>query len=209
MMAEVVDPPSEAQANPGAVNEDAARMRAVAAGHHGAFSLLYEAHRVRLFRLAQGILLDPHEAREAVQEAFLKLYEAAPRWEPIATIGTWLYRVVLNHCLSLRQRLRRLARPVLGPRRSASPEARAVAGEAVVLVERALATLSRPQRAVVCLFLEAELSPRDIAPLVHLSPGATRVALHRGLERLRAELRAGGIDSAIVPEETFSEQEEP
>ena len=205
-MVEALAPAGETEEGRSVREKDAALLRAAAQGNQAAFGLLYEAHRVRLFRLAQGILLDPQEAREAVQEAFLRLHEAAPRWEPSAAVGTWLYRVVLNHCLSLRQRLRRLARPLMGgPPRSPSPEARAAVSEAVLIVERSLGALSRQQRAVACLFLEAELSPAEIAPLLGLSPGAARVTLHRALEGLRADLRAAGIDTALIPEETFSE----
>ena len=66
---------------------DAVLLAAVADGDPRAFAQLYEAHRRRLFRLAYGVLLDAHEAREAVQEAFLRLHQAAPGWEPRAQVG--------------------------------------------------------------------------------------------------------------------------
>lgn len=174
-----------------------------AAGDDRAFTELYEAHRRPLYRLAYGVLLDPQEAREAVQEAFLALHRAAPEWEPRAAVGTWLYRVVLNHCLSLKQRLLRLARPAppRAPSVSDSPEGAASLREAVVVVERALAELPPRQRAVACLFLEAELPPQEIAPLVDMTPNATRVTLHRALERVRARLAEAGIDAPPTPDE--------
>src|SRR5690242_19584910 len=85
--------------------DDAMLLARVVEGDDRAFAQIYEAHRRKLFRLAYGILLDEGDAREAVQEAFLALHRAAPQWQPHAAIGTWLYRVVLNHCLSIKQRL--------------------------------------------------------------------------------------------------------
>lgn len=183
--------------------EGTALLARAAGGDDRAFAELYEAHRRQLYRLAYGVLLDPHEAREAVQEAFLALHRAAPTWEPRAAVGTWLYRVVLNHCLSLKQRLLRLARPAPPPSPSVadSPEGAASLRQAVVVVERALAELPPRQRAVACLFLEAELPPQEIAPLVDMTPNATRVTLHRALERVRARLAEAGIDAPPTPDE--------
>ncbi len=65
------------------------------------------------------------------------------------------------------------------------------------------------QRAVACLFLEAELPPAEIAPLVDLTPNATRVTLHRALARIRADLTAAGFDAAQAPDEaSIHDQEE-
>ncbi len=174
---------------------DGALMQAVVRGDRVAFARIHADHRARLFRLAYGVLLDREEAREAVQEAFLQLHANASRWEPAAAIGTWLYRVVLNHCLSLRRRLLRFGRGDKPKGTGPSPELAAVLGEAVGIVERSLAELPPRQRAVLTLHLDGELSPSEIAPLVDLTPNATRVALHRALGRLRENLTAAGIDA--------------
>ncbi|MBX3230793.1 MAG: sigma-70 family RNA polymerase sigma factor [Labilithrix sp.] len=181
--------------------EDAVLVARAAAGDERAFAVLYDTHRARLYRLAYGIVLDPNEAREAVQEAFLKLHLAAPAWEPRAAIGTWLHRVVLHHCLGLKQRLLRFARPMLAPRTQKTPESEAVLGEAMRIVEEELAKLSLKQRAVATLFLDGELAPAEIAPLVGMTPNATRVTLHRALASLRATLAAAGIDATPTPDE--------
>ncbi len=191
-------------------HSEAALLARSARGDNRAFAELYEAHRRRLYRLAYGVLLNEADAREAVQEAFLQLHRAAAHWEPRATVGTWLYRVVLNHCVSLKQRLLRLARPAPARTQSASssPEGAASLKQAVVIVQRSLAQLPVRQRAVACLFLEAELGPAEIAPLVDLSPNATRVTLHRALARIRADLTEAGIEAAPTPDEALVSTEE-
>lgn len=146
-------------AAPRAHATDAALLRAVAAGDRVAFAHLYEMHRGPAFRLAYGVLLDRDEACEAVQDAFLRLYEGAARWQPNAAIGTWLYRVVLNHCLSLRRRLLRFGRGAAPTSVQASPERAAVLGEAMAIVERSLAELGPRQRAVLTLRLDGGLDP--------------------------------------------------
>ena len=195
----------------GARDDDAALLRASAGGDRAAFARLYEEHRRRVHRVAYGILLDEDEARDAVQEAFARLHDVAPRWEPNARVATWLHRVVVNHCLGLRRRMVGAARALVArPERSAeaTPERRASAGEAVGIVERSLASMTLRARAIATLHLEAELEPREIATLVGLTPNATRVALHRALEKLREDLRAAGIDAAPDDETAPNEEED-
>jgi RNA polymerase sigma-70 factor (ECF subfamily) len=202
-------PASDARQEP---HDDAALLARVARGDERAFATLYEAHRRPLFRLAYGVLLDAEEAREAVQEAFLRLFRAAADWEPRALVGTWLYRVVLNHCLGLKQRLLRFVRlgspGERGVPATGSAEAQAEVGQAVTIALATLATLPMKQRAIACLFLESELPPAEIAPLVGMTPNATRVALHRALEKMRADLAAAGIDAPPAAEELVSMKEE-
>ena len=209
MMAAAVGSLDASHASRAVHQNDATLLARAAKGDDRAFAEIYDAHRKRLYRVAYGVLLDPSDAREAVQEAFLRLHQAAPTWEPRAVVGTWLYRVVLNHCLSLKQRLLRLARPSssLMSRSTSgvvdSPEEKAALGEAVRIVERSLVALPMRQRAVACLFLEAEMAPAEIAPLVSMTPNAARVTLHRALARIRADLTEAGIDAAPTPDEAF------
>ena len=175
--------------------DDAALLRRVALGDDRAFAQLYEAHRRPLYRLAYGVLLDADEARAAVQEAFLRLHQAAPSWEPRAQVGTWLYRVVLNHCLGLRQRFVRFAKPIWTSAPVKTPETNAVLTEAMRIVEKSLGRLPMKQRAVACLYLESELTPAEIAPLVEMTPNHTRVTLHRALTQIRSDLAEAGIDA--------------
>ncbi len=182
----------------GPVEAEAEAMRAISAGDARAFERLYLAHRDALFRVAWGILLDEEEARDVVQETFLQMHRAAPRWRADARVYTWLSRVAVNRSLSLRRRLRGLFRGT-APAAAASLESVLAHAQALSAVARALGGLPRRQRAVVALHLEQELRPAEIAPLVGLSANATRVALHRGLQRVRAELEARGIDAQPSP----------
>jgi RNA polymerase sigma-70 factor (ECF subfamily) len=209
MIAARADPVGSSSAREATRARDAGLVARAGRGDERAFAELYDAHRPRLQRLAYGILLDVEEAREAVQEAFLRLHLAAPTWEPRAAIETWLYRVVVNHCLSLRRRLLRLA-PWRGDRVSpgASPESQAAAGEAVRVVVRSLRALPMRGRAIACLALEAELTPAEIAEVVKLTPNATRVALHRALAQVRADLRAAGIDAPPTHDESSPSSED-
>lgn len=182
--------------------DDARRMRAIAKGDKGVFEQVYEAHQRRLLRVAYGVLLNTNDAREVVQDAFVRLWEHADRWEPKAEIGAWLHRVVVNLCLDLRRRFVRAGRHMLllgeEPSSShASPEIAAATSEAMVIIERSLRSMRMKQRAVACLHLESDLRPTELASLVDLTPNAARVTLHRALTRLREDLNAAGIEGSF------------
>jgi DNA-directed RNA polymerase specialized sigma24 family protein len=100
----VVSDPEAAAVDPGW-----AALAKVAAGDAGAFAVLVEAHQERLLRLCERMLGDPEDARDAVQEVFLKAYCKAADFRPHGQVYTWLYRIATNHCLN-KLRRRRLVR---------------------------------------------------------------------------------------------------
>jgi RNA polymerase sigma-70 factor (ECF subfamily) len=50
------------------------------------------------------VLRDEDRARDAVQDAFLKVYQSLQHFEGRSSFYTWLYRLVLNLCLDLKRR---------------------------------------------------------------------------------------------------------
>jgi RNA polymerase sigma factor (sigma-70 family) len=88
------------------VNEsDDALMARVALRDGAAFRTLVEAHAARPHRIAYRMLGDAAEAEDIAQEALLRLWNEAPRWQTgRAGVSAWLGRVATNLCLD---RLRR------------------------------------------------------------------------------------------------------
>lgn len=86
-------------------DEDTALLAAYAAGETRAARLLTERLTPVAYRLALRMLGDRAEAEDVAQEALLRLWRAAPDWDPgRARISTWIYRVASNLCID---RLRR------------------------------------------------------------------------------------------------------
>ena len=63
-----------------------------------------ERYQDRVFRLALRVLRDEEQARDAVQDAFLKVYQSLRRFDGHSSFYTWVYRLVLNLCLDLKRR---------------------------------------------------------------------------------------------------------
>lgn len=76
--------------------EDRAWVERARAGDREAFRLLVQKHQRRAFLVAVGVLRHEQDAREVVQEAFLRVYRSLDRFEGNASFFTWLYRIVTN-----------------------------------------------------------------------------------------------------------------
>lgn len=60
------------------------------------FRVLVESHQARANAVAYRLVQNPEDAREVVQEAFLRAFLHLDEFEGRATFGTWLYRIVTN-----------------------------------------------------------------------------------------------------------------
>jgi len=189
----------------GVNDPDWALLARVARGDGDAFEPLVERHQDRLVRLCERLLGDAEEARDAVQEVFVKAFRHAGRAEPRGQLFTWLYRIAVNHCLN-RMRRRRIARffslsapsetedapafdpPADGP----SPERALEQRERWSATRRAIDALPESQRTVLLLAKFEGLSYREIAEALGISLGAVESRLVRAMRRLAAAQERAG-----------------
>ncbi|MCP4395128.1 MAG: sigma-70 family RNA polymerase sigma factor [Alphaproteobacteria bacterium] len=77
-------------------------MKDVANGSQASFTKLVNRHIHPAIGYANKMTSGNHEAEEAVQEAFIKIWEHAPSWQPDrATFKTWFYRILTNKCIDI------------------------------------------------------------------------------------------------------------
>jgi RNA polymerase sigma-70 factor (ECF subfamily) len=171
-----------------------ALIRRVAKGQEDALAELIRRHQPRLYLLAFRLLKDPMEAEDALQEVFVKAFEAAPRFKPQATVAAWLNRITANHCLNrLRQRhpadsLDAEDAPGVADRGPTPLEAL----EEQDLSQRLaglLAALPENQRQALVLKRFGSLSYQEIGEEMDLSPQAVDGLLKRARKTLKDALR--------------------
>jgi RNA polymerase sigma-70 factor (ECF subfamily) len=75
-----------------------------AAGDHEAFRVLVERYQGRAYGLAFRVMRDEEQAKDVVQEAYLKAYRSLDRFEGRSSFYTWFYRVVMNLCIDAKRR---------------------------------------------------------------------------------------------------------
>ena len=178
--------------------------RRIAERDSAAFEMLVERHQARTFRLASSILANEADGRDVSQEAFIRLYQAAHRFDGRSRFSTWFYRIVVNLCIDHQRRNRwwRKVSPLSGslddsegppidpPSDEPGPELAAIRSQTGVQLRKALAQLSPSQRAAVLLQVQEDLSSREIAAVLKCSETTARVHLHRGVTRLMKVLKA-------------------
>ena len=67
-------------------------------GDIGAFTAIVEAYHQRCLRFARAMLRNPDDAEDMVQEAFVRLYRALPRYEERQRFESWLFQILGNVC---------------------------------------------------------------------------------------------------------------
>jgi RNA polymerase sigma-70 factor (ECF subfamily) len=92
--------------------EETELIRAVQQGDQSAFEALVRSYDQSVLALAMNLLRSPEDARDAYQEAFLRVYKNIHSFRFDCSFYTWLYRIVTNVCLDhLRKRKIRKEEP--------------------------------------------------------------------------------------------------
>lgn len=77
---------------------DATLINRAKLGDIDAFTRIVEAYYQRCLRFAQAMLHDVDEAEDMVQETFVRLYRALPRYEERERFESWLFQILGNCC---------------------------------------------------------------------------------------------------------------
>ncbi len=150
----------------------------------------------RAYRTACLVLRDRHGAQDAVQEAFLRVWRFRDTIPAEAGRQGWLYRVVVNACVSwIRSERSRTGRDtsdvLLALRKddTPGPEKRAQDTALTDDMLAALADLPEPLRVPLVLRFYAGLSEQEIAVAIERRPGTVKSRLHDARNRLSADPR--------------------
>ena len=177
-------------ATPQSADDDALMLR-VAARDAEAFRVLVDKHAGKAHRIAWRMLGDPVEAEDVAQEAMLKLWEQADRWQAgSAGVGAWLNRVATNLCLD-RLRRRRFASDEDVPERvdeTPLADARIDSEWMRRRAMQAVQSLPDRQRAAIVLTYYEECSNLAAAEILGLNIKAFESLLLRARQALKAAL---------------------
>ena len=151
----------------------------------------------RAVRIAYQYLRDAHDADEAVQDAFIKVFTHITSYREDLPFEVWFTRILVNACLDLRKsRARRLrwampmssAADVLPPDPATpepTPEQRLVSRERAKEITAAVDSLPDRQRTVFTLCHLAEHTTAEVSEALGLSEATVRVHLFRAIRKLR------------------------
>lgn len=187
---------------PGAREDRGRELRALIAparaGDPGAVDALVRATYDDTYTLALRLTGNEEDARDVVQETYLRACRSLPGFRGDAQFTTWLYRITANCAattLVKRRRTRTEPLPddpqVPDPRTDRDPEWRAAAGDDRARVAAALGDLPVRLRQVIVLRDIYDLPHSAIATELGISEAAAKVRLHRARRRLKDTVEEG------------------
>ena len=186
-------------AAPGADLELARRCRQ---GDAAAFEELYRAHASRLYSLLVRMAGSAEEAEDLLQEVFLTAHRKLGGFRGDSALGTWLYRLAVNHCLDfLRGRRAKMARATASLDEDDAVEPAAVVPlvpEAIsrIDLERAIARLPDGCRTAFVLHDVEGFAHHEIGELLGISEGTSKSQVHKARLKLRGMLNSVTVQNA-------------
>jgi len=175
---------------------DDALMARVAARDTAALKLLADRHAQLPWRIAYRMLADSAEAEDVAQEALLRLWQHADRWQAGGPgVAAWLTRVATNACLD-RLRRRRFTSDEAVPERA---DESALADEAIEedevrkAVAECIEALPDRQRAAIVLTYYEERQNKMAAEILAMQLKAFESLLLRARAALRGCVEGKGV----------------
>lgn len=180
-----------AEVTPARFDADAELAAATAAGDADAFERLVRKYERPVLSTIYRYVGDRAAAEDVAQEVFLKVWRRAKSFQGKSSFSTWLYRVVVNECLTFRQRRARTRNVPLdeslvadgpGLEENLDGEKRAAA------VRAAVDGLPGRQRMALILAKFEGRSYREIAEIMKVSTSSVESLIFRARQALKEKL---------------------
>ncbi len=188
--------------------EDARLVGEVLEGNNSAFDELVRKYERQALAVSYRLLNQSNDAREVVQDAFLRAYRALDTLENPQVFGSWLLRIVSN--LSLNYRRSRARRPTVslddrgnggeaGENQGDSlsdvltgsdpmPEQAMMTGELKQRIQQALDELPEKQRTALTLFALEKMPQKEVAEILGCSVEAVKWHVFSARKKLKEKL---------------------
>ena len=175
---------------------DVELVERIRSGDGAAFEALYRQHASRLYNLASRMTGAKGEADDLLQDIFLLAYRKIGSFRGESSLGTWLYRLAMNHCLDvLRSRQTRMGQQTES---LDEPDADPVASPVPILsevnridLERAIASLPPACRAAFLLHDVEGFGHQEVGTMLGVSDGTSKSQVHKARMRIRGYLAHG------------------
>jgi RNA polymerase sigma-70 factor (ECF subfamily) len=181
--------------------EEQELVEACRRGDYGCFEKIVGEHERKVYNLALRMLGSPDDARDILQDTFLKVYDHLDKFRGDSRLSTWIYRIAMNEALmKIRREKGRMVsldtfKVSEGEVRSLDiedwaqkPLDKLLTRELGDRMDAAVSRLPEDYRAVFLLRDVEGLSNADIARVLDISVPAVKSRLHRARLFLRGEL---------------------
>ena len=164
-----------------------------------AFGEVVKRWERKIFALCFGMLGSEDDARDAAQEAFVAAYRNLGNFRGDAKVSSWLHRIAVNQCLTIKRRARTRAEEFLDDESSEadrvfvaaathSPSNQTEQTERNVLVRQAVGSLPVDLRQVVVMKEFEDMTFQEISDTLEIPLSTVKSRLYTALKQLRSKL---------------------
>ena len=166
-------------------------------GDRNAFGIIVEQYQAYAFALAVRLLSNEEEAKDIVQESFIRVWNNLHRFDPAVKFTTWLYTIVTNLCYdSIRSRKRKRMTSYDAIDRSILDNIACVEDPQRMLTNRELGNLIRmlteelpPKQKIVFVLRDMQgLNILEVSDILQMSESSVKTNLVYARKFLRAKL---------------------
>ncbi len=172
-------------------------------GDTSSFGLLVEKYQRNMMTFAYRMMGDWDEAKDVLQESFVKALLSIGKFDKSTRFFHWLYRIMINQCkdeLRKRSTMKKIfeRNPGLFDQAGTSPEQDVVERERVTVLKACLGKLTYIQRTCLTLRDLQGFSCEEIAQILGIRRSTVRVHLYRARKNLKKllteKIKEGKID---------------
>jgi RNA polymerase sigma-70 factor, ECF subfamily len=172
-----------------------------------AFGEIVKRWERKIFALCFGMLGREDEARDAAQETFISAYRNLPKFRGEAKVSSWLHRIAVNQCLTLKRRTKTRSEDFLDEERheeeryfvapeGTSPSRTTEARERNTLVRQAVTSLPSDLRQVIVMKEFEDMTFQEISETLEVPLSTVKSRLYTGLKQLRMKLERVELEVA-------------
>ena len=166
------------------------------------FKDLVEAHKKRVFNTCISFLQNTEDAEDITQEVFIEVYRSLDKFKQQSNVSTWIYRIAVNKSLDFLRRKKSKKRfayfsnlfseetgEVIHEQADFEhPGIQLENKESSKYLFKVIDTLPETQKTAFILFTLEELSQKEIAVVMNISPKAVESLIQRAKAGLRKKL---------------------
>ena len=170
-------------------------------GNIDAFKKLVTKHKRNVYNLAYDLTRNKEDAEDVSQDVFTRAFCSIKKFRGEAKFSSWIYRITLNTCLSLKKKKSytalKTAKSIedlidtnfeIRSLEKSGPEKHTEASFIRRDIEKALWKLTERERTIFIMRNYSEMRFNEIAEIIGIRPGTVRGLNFKALEKMRKEL---------------------
>jgi RNA polymerase sigma-70 factor (ECF subfamily) len=151
-------------------------------GSKDAFTELIVSSEATLYSVAVSILKNESDVSDAIQDAIIEAYEKISDLHDRRYFKTWLVRILINKCYSIRKAKLRMIPTEFDENSLGITDS---CTDTALDVHNTLSELSNNDRLILTLYYIEDIKLRDIASMLNISETAAKTRLSRSREHFR------------------------